>query len=1231
MGKIETDEPQFLTDRQNVNSFELKRLEEGTWSDVDKYVKVDHYECKPRITVFRNAQERTPANKLVTSPKPKIEIIAGTTLEHEVLLNRIRARIAPWPLLQKHFKEIASCTNRDNSEASLSMEQHEQGPGGLLPSFVPSAMPELSSISSDNVEEKQTNNLEVLQEQVKKLAIVDSLTAHGSAAVGSGATFAKLVAGVGNGAETVKFLADTSKCIGGVGAVFQLIALSAQGVSMCTEAYRGRKVLPVALRRIMTQQRYVLESLAKMMKPSRSANEIDTDFVFNVLKKVVCAVDEAETQIFRGLGRQILNAGDVQKVEAKTEELELMTVLARTTSRICALEENHENFGDGPHHVRPSLTAFFSGRVRELNALRDILKKHGSAVIARYGGVGKTDLMNAFADQAERDKIVPGGVYWMTVDGDVSTVIRSLAVLVEKLTRRRMSEEDQRNHHWVVKSLKQALSEKQGQWLLCLDNADDGRLSGILNDVCAIADPTRQNGWVVVTSRQGHCRVWARMKSDQKLVLEPLCVEDAMVTLWRQSRVVETGDADDEEVMNEIRELEGSDSAEYCALKEICGDDGAKSLEGLPLALVQAGNYIARFECSFAEYLDLFQSATKEEDLQNLMQKTVDLTPMRESQRSVWTTWRISVQQLSEKANAVLRSMAMLGQVSVGEPILNGILKEVAGCTVGTTEGMFKNAMLQELVHGSSLIYCDDRRGCEQRKYRMHRLVRRFILIDMEQDSNIWNKVYSLSLLAIHKVVKAELEREGGSFAMLPDAFGGKHDEFVAHALALIDHFPIPGQARDIPHVSKVEDIHRYCIMVTTFVGKTMESVHVSKHLLSILHHRQAETRKRNGNARLVGVQGEELECSIADAYGYLGSTLWAIGELEDAASAHKRSLDMYREIYGHNTAHADIAACLHNLAVVIEDHGNLGLAAEFYEESFDMYRAIFESALEPDDIAISLCHLGNLYRRQGRLEKALEMLEESLRMQREIHGHDKAHLNTAASLHNIAAVYHKQGKFEKAAEFYGQSIEMNRVVHGAHSKNSDLARSLSNLAIVYQELGKPEEALETMEESLEMHRAIHAANNTHPDIAMSLHSLANVHADQGKLGKAVKLYEKSIKMMRARYGADADHPELAGSLSNLGLVYRELKMLDKAVEVTKRSVKMYQAVHGNGKSHPDTAKALHNLGLAYCDQEKLDQAAEHMSQSLEMLRIVHGPDSVHRDIEAVISDLADVYEQRRK
>ncbi len=139
--------------------------------------------------------------------------------------------------MQQEVKDIV------NRTPSSGFEELEKALGGLISS---GAASKLSSMSTNDVEEKWSDYLGTLPEQMQKLSLVDQLTAHGTAAVETGVTLAKFVASVEHVAEVAEVVADASKCVSGVSRLFHLLALSAHGVSMWAEANRGRRLLPVA-------------------------------------------------------------------------------------------------------------------------------------------------------------------------------------------------------------------------------------------------------------------------------------------------------------------------------------------------------------------------------------------------------------------------------------------------------------------------------------------------------------------------------------------------------------------------------------------------------------------------------------------------------------------------------------------------------------------------------------------------------------------------------------------------------------------------------------------------------------------------------------------------------------------------------------------------------------------------------------------------------------------------
>ncbi len=1148
-----TNKPQSLVDFRNAESIILSRLSEGTWSDVDDLIKVDSHNGKPRITVCGCVHGRKLRRFALLARHARIEIIPSTSEQHEIWVNQIRARIVPWNLLQQEIKDLAI------RAPSYGVKELANALGGLVTGHVDTKP---SSMLIDNVQQ----NLNTLSENV------------------------------GHVAETARLNAELSKIVFGVSSAFYLVALSAQGVVMCVQATRGRRVLPIALHRVVVLLRYVLESITEIMKHSRSVTQLDKEFVFNVLKETVCTIDLAETQLLRGPLGQIMNAEDVQRVEKKIADLEARVVIANNISRTFVdseemnrPQEEQEIWVDGLDYARPSLSPFFSGRKRELAILKDMLKNQGRAVIAQYDGVGKKELMTAFAYQADRDKLVPGGVFWVPVDGGEKDVIDSLAGLAEKLLRRKMKDEERQNRNFVLAALKQGLDERKGRWLLCMDNADESKVSRILNEVLRMTEGTRTKGWLVVTSPQNGPEIWSELRSEQKMVLEPLCREDAMVALWRRVRKIETSDADDDTVMNSIRELERDDSEEYLALRELCGDADTCGLRRLPLALVHAGTYMARFDFSFSKYRNLYKNTNRMEHIEVGASTREEVNPILKLQRSIRVTWKINMSQLSAQTYAVLRAIAMLGLTSVGEAVMKGIVKIIVKEAIGdegqdepdegsTVEGTFEKIVIEELVNGSSLIRrVGERERQEGSLFRMHGLVRRFVLGDMERGSAIWNEVYNVALVTVHAGVETELRNEGRSFEELPEIFGSNHRDFATHARALVEHHTLPVLGDEIRHASEVEDIFRYSGNVMVHLGKAEEEIQVWKRLLAILHYQEVN---RGYVERLFDMlyrrnRGKDLKSRMADVYNSLGLTLMTTGNLHDAASKLEQSLEMKLAIHGHDKVHSDIAALLGNVGLVYQELSQLDKALENYQQSLEMELTIHgHDELHPD-IAASFNNLGSVCQRLGKLNKALEKYEQGYEMYLAIHRHEKHHPAIATSLSNLGSVYQELGELDKALEKYGQSLDMYRAIHGHEYAHPSIAITLSNVGSLYQKLGDLDRSLEKHEQSLKMYQAIHGLKQPHSDTAISLWNIGIVHHEQKSLIQAAKYLEKSLEMLRILHAPTSLHPDIKVLLRDLANVYEDQGKRDEAVALRIRITETVRTSDGE-RSRP--ANGLLNI-----------------------------------------------------
>ncbi|MEV4055183.1 NB-ARC domain-containing protein [Amycolatopsis sp. NPDC049688] len=211
----------------------------------------------------------------------------------------------------------------------------------------------------------------------------------------------------------------------------------------------------------------------------------------------------------------------------------------------------------------PLDTALFVGRIDELDQLEEVLSGSGRAavvVVHGLGGVGKSTLAARFAHQ-HADRF--GLRWWITADSRAALDM-GLAELAETLQPATadlpVEQRSALGVRWIA---------THDDWLLVLDNVTTPQdVAGLLSRV--------RTGTIVITSRQR-----SGWRAAETVPLDVLAEDEAMALLARIVRP-EWPDAD----------LAGAD--------RLCGELG-----WLPLAVEQAGAYLAQTRTSPAAYLNL--------------------------------------------------------------------------------------------------------------------------------------------------------------------------------------------------------------------------------------------------------------------------------------------------------------------------------------------------------------------------------------------------------------------------------------------------------------------------------------------------------------------------------------------------------------------------------------------------------------------------------------------------
>jgi tetratricopeptide (TPR) repeat protein/S1-C subfamily serine protease len=182
--------------------------------------------------------------------------------------------------------------------------------------------------------------------------------------------------------------------------------------------------------------------------------------------------------------------------------------------------------------------------------------------------------------------------------------------------------------------------------------------------------------------------------------------------------------------------------------------------------------------------------------------------------------------------------------------------------------------------------------------------------------------------------------------------------------------------------------------------------------------------------------------------------------EYDRARAYAEQALVMHRQVHGAEAAHADIAMVLGNLGSACSAEGDNKAARKYHEQSLAMHRRLHGAEAAHANTATALGNLGTVCSDEGDSKAARKYYEQSLAMYSRVHGTEAAHADIAMVLTNLGTVCHAEGDSKAARKYHEQSLAMNRQVHGAEAVHADKARVLTNLGNVCRAEGDSKAAL---------------------------------------------------------------------------------------------------------------------------------------------------------------------------
>jgi tetratricopeptide (TPR) repeat protein/transcriptional regulator with XRE-family HTH domain len=779
--------------------------------------------------------------------------------------------------------------------------------------------------------------------------------------------------------------------------------------------------------------------------------------------------------------------------------------------------------------------ALFTGRETILSRISTLFRERDVHIVALtgLGGIGKTQTAIEYAYRFRQDYKT---IVWLhaenntTLTADCTRILRQLHLLRDEQQREQSIEIMQ---HWLA---------QQHNLLLILDNVEDGQLLSQLL-------PAFLTGHVLLTTRTQVTGTLA-----QQVDLQQMTQDESVLLLLRRAKLI-APDARMHDVSQHMR----TTARELCSL-----------LDGLPLALDQAGAYIEETGCNLSDYVERYSQYRKV----LLARRGAD---PREHPASVVTTISLCMQHIEQRypeAAELLRCCAFFPPDNIDETLLRIGASALGPVLANVIPDSFAFDAAIAQLRTLSLLY----RNTTAKTLTVHRLVQTVLQDGMEE----------------------ALQRQWAEQAV------------SAVCLAFSDGRSMNDLLQRERYILQAS----HCVELIT--QWRLQSIDACTLLYRVGHYytqrgSYAQAEKLLTTALPMQQAIDEKALAVATTLNTLGTLREIQGRYAEAEQAYIQAHTLQEEKLA--PGHPNVLEVLTNSGRLAMTRGNYGQAQSLLEHVLRLKR---ERLGENSVQLIPILHLvGSLYRQIGKYRDAFVALQGAYTLCVQAFGETDSY--TIESLGKLIFLCRMLG-FDDEAHYFQQHIITT--LTEATVIDTLTVPTLRSLAVMYELEGNYTQAEALLRQTLAI--CEYTFGNVHPETAESLRRLSEVYRVQDKYTEAEEALLRTRDIFLAIFSPV--HPDIAETNKMLGFVYGLQERYDIAEKLLLQAMSTYSEVLGD--THPEIAETLIILSISHTLRRNFAAAKHCLQQALAIQKQAFG--SSHLDVAATLHRLANLYVEER-